>query len=270
MDRRSWIAAAAVVLAAACLVLTACEKEPQTASLPAVGSQKPAGTPQKSPGTQPGQQDFSAVRKMLNEAESSGSAAELPPGHPPIGPTGAPQTAPGAPGRPTMPATKMPARPPAEPGKPLEWDVPSAWKAVTPSTAMRKAQYEIPSGEGDEAPGEVTVFHFAGTGGTVDANIERWVGQFSDAEGKPVPLEQAKLDKFKVGNCTVHFVETTGYLTVGQSMGGTGERTSSEYRLLGGIVESPGGNWFFKATGPDKTMTAARDDFMSLLRSVRY
>jgi hypothetical protein len=40
-------------------------------------------------------------------------------------------------------------------------------------------------------------------------------------------------------------------------------------RLLGAVVEGPGGPWFFKATGPDSTLGPQRDAFLAMLKSVR-
>jgi hypothetical protein len=39
--------------------------------------------------------------------------------------------------------------------------------------------------------------------------------------------------------------------------------------LLGGIVSSPSGVYFFKLTGPTKTVKAARDPFLKMLDSVK-
>ncbi|HSN55836.1 MAG TPA: hypothetical protein VLT32_14275, partial [Candidatus Sulfomarinibacteraceae bacterium] len=40
-------------------------------------------------------------------------------------------------------------------------------------------------------------------------------------------------------------------------------------RLLGAVIDGPGGPWFFKLTGPAETVAAAAADFESMLRSVR-
>jgi hypothetical protein len=40
-------------------------------------------------------------------------------------------------------------------------------------------------------------------------------------------------------------------------------------RLLAAVVEGPGGPWFFKTTGPDETVAAARADFLAMLRAAR-
>ena len=40
--------------------------------------------------------------------------------------------------------------------------------------------------------------------------------------------------------------------------------------LLGAIVEGPDSNWFFKCTGPAKTMQEHRKEFDALVESVRF
>jgi len=51
---------------------------------------------------------------------------------------------------------------------------------------------------------------------------------------------------------------------------GTGPTTEKPgSRLLGAVVEGPGGPWFFKAAGPDATLSAEKDNFLKLLHSVR-
>jgi hypothetical protein len=41
------------------------------------------------------------------------------------------------------------------------------------------------------------------------------------------------------------------------------------YRLLGAIVEAPGGTLFFKLTGPAKTIAAHEKNFNQLLLSIQ-
>jgi hypothetical protein len=40
-------------------------------------------------------------------------------------------------------------------------------------------------------------------------------------------------------------------------------------KLVGAVVEGPGGPWFFKVTGPRSTVAAAEPAFENMLRSVR-
>jgi hypothetical protein len=243
---------------------------------PSGGAAAPkAAKPSTAPATQPASGDLSAIQRMVADsgsgADASSVLAKLPPGHPPV-----PGLSPPSAQTPNMPAGHPPLNAPTstssaaqmtEPGVPLLWDAPLDWKPARPASTFRVAQYEIPAVEG-ETPGEVAVFHFTGSGGSVEDNVARWVSQFSDAGGKAIDPAAVKRETFEANGLKVHFVEVSGYMMVGKSMGGTGERSPGEYRLLGGIVEMPDGNWFFKGTGPDKTMATAREAFVRLLASV--
>lgn len=144
-------------------------------------------------------------------------------------------------------------------GGPLRWDWPDGWTPEPPANSMRLAQAAIP---GDAGPGTLTVFHFGpGQGGGTEANIERWIGQVEVA-GEP------ERERFTVGDgYAVSWVDVAG--TLKPSMMGTGPAEAQpDSRLLGAVVEAPGGSWFFKATGPDATLAAARADFRALLESL--
>jgi len=247
----------------------------RTAPAGGTGTSK-ASQPPAPPATQPAPGDLGAIQKMIANSEKapggSTGPSMLPPGHPPVPGMATPPATAGlnlpAGHPPVNAAASMPSAGDMKPGVPLKWDDPLDWKPARPASTFRLAQYEIPGADG-EGPGEVAVFHFTGSGGTVADNIARWVGQFSDADGKPLDPAVAMQETFEASGLKVHFVEVSGYMMVSRTMGGTGERSPSQYRLLGGIVEMPDGNWFFKGTGPDKTMAAAREAFLRLLRSVQ-
>ena len=58
--------------------------------------------------------------------------------------------------------------------------------------------------------------------------------------------------------------------TGGSSSGGMGGGKPKEhFGLVGGIVESPSGAYFFKLTGPSKTVKQAKPDFYKLLDSIK-
>ena len=142
----------------------------------------------------------------------------------------------------------------------ISWTPPATWKADAPRQ-MRAATYLVAPAKGDTDSGECGVFYFGeGQGGGVDANIDRWVGQF---EGAKAPLRK----KEKLGAFEVTTVEVDG--TFASSMGGPmGPKTPKPgFKLLGAIVEGPKGNVFFKFTGPAKTVEAARGDFLKMLKS---
>ena len=124
---------------------------------------------------------------------------------------------------------------------------------------MRLTQASIP---GPGGPGDFAVFFFGpGGGGSVDANIERWVGQMETSD-------HPKPETFESGGLKVTWVDVKGTLKPGQ-MGMSSPTAVSNARLFGAVVEGPGGPWFFKATGPDKTLGPQREEFLKMLKSVR-
>jgi len=116
---------------------------------------------------------------------------------------------------------------------------------------------------GDKESGECAVYFFGlGQGGSTQANIDRWKGQFQVPGGKPAP---ATVNKITVHGLPVTTIDVSGEYS---GMGGpTGTGVVSGYRLLGAIVESPGGNVFIKFTGPVKTIGANQGKFQQLLNS---
>ena len=147
----------------------------------------------------------------------------------------------------------------------LVWTAPPGWTVETPSSSMRKAQYSVPAAAGDAEPGQCAVFYFgAGQGGDVKANVDRWAAQFADASGgHPAP----RISEGSVAGLKVMRVSTEGTYTPSPMMGGDGTPKPGQM-LLGAIVEGADANWFFKCTGPKKTMEANRGAFESLVESI--
>ena len=129
---------------------------------------------------------------------------------------------------------------------------------------MRKASFIVPRADGDAEDGELTVFYFGpGQGGSVDANVDRWVKQFGDV--KPGDVRRADRDANGLRQHTVEL--DSGTFSAGM-MGGGG-KPKDKFGLVGGIVETPSGAYFFKMTGPAKTIKKAKPDFYKLLDSVK-
>jgi hypothetical protein len=143
----------------------------------------------------------------------------------------------------------------------VRWNPPQRW-SQQPERPMRVATYSVPSAQGDPEGGECAVFYFgAGQGGTIDDNINRWIGQFENGATHSRSLKDVNAMK-------VSFVQINGtYLSpAGPMMQTQGKK--SDYRLLGAIVQAPQGLVFFKLTGPAKTVAAAESEFNGLIESV--
>lgn len=146
----------------------------------------------------------------------------------------------------------------------LRWVVPTGWKTEA-AQPMRAATYTFAAAAGDKAGGECVVSFFgAGQGGSIDANIERWRNQMQGPDGRLAP---AKIDKRTVHGLSVTMIDTSGeYRALGGPMMSK-LPPAPGYRMLAAIVEGPGGNVFFKCTGPAKTIAANQQKFEQVLGS---
>lgn len=124
---------------------------------------------------------------------------------------------------------------------------------------MRAATYSVPSAPGDKDPSECVVYFFGqGQGGPIQANMDRWKGQFQTPDNKPAA---AKIATRTVNTLPVTTIDVSGNYT------GMGGPMQKDYRLLGAILVNPAGNIFLKFTGPSKTVTANQQKFDQLLAS---
>tara|TARA_R110002072_G_scaffold13481_1_gene56737 strand:- start:201117 stop:201737 length:621 start_codon:yes stop_codon:yes gene_type:complete len=133
----------------------------------------------------------------------------------------------------------------------LKLNVPETWKQSKPSSRLRLAQFAIPKVKGDEEDGELALFNF-GAGGSAKANIDRWVGQFQSDE-REVTVKQGEVESGRY-----FFVEITGTYDkpVGPPIARQTKATPGS-RMLGVILGiEDKGIYFFKMTGPDKTVAA--------------
>ncbi len=141
----------------------------------------------------------------------------------------------------------------------VSFKAPLGWRTEIPKSQMRVAQYRLPRAKGDTADGEVSVI---AAGGTVEANIARWKGQF---EGTPV----LKRKDHEVNGKTITWVELEGTFLYKERMMAPGPGKKLENYIVRGII-IPGrrGHVFVKGWGPKNTMTEQRDRFGELMKSV--
>lgn len=212
-------------------------------------SAPPAPVPQSSPSPAASTATGGGSTIAVGHGAPAPSAAESGAGVAPQAPTSAPQA--GGPGN----------------AGGIKWAPPKGW-SLGPERSMRAATYMIPAAGGDPEGGECAVFFFGpGQGGGVQANIDRWIGQFEQPDGRP-SAELAKQNKEVINGMTVTTVDLTGTFAGGGPMMGGSTAKKTGYRMLGAIVEGPQGAVFFKLTGPAKTVAASQDDFRALLKSL--
>ena len=144
---------------------------------------------------------------------------------------------------------------------------PEGWKRVQPKSSIVETEFAIPSeGEGLQ-PGRMTVM---GAGGSVQANVDRWYGQFAQPDGSDTK-SKATTKKVKLAGCDVTIVDITGTYKdapAGPFAGGKAV-DRPDYRMLAAIVETPDrGNYFLKFYGPGKTVAKHADGFRAMVEGL--
>ena len=148
----------------------------------------------------------------------------------------------------------------------LTYNVPDNWKEEKPSSSMRKAQFRLP-GVDNSADAEMGVFVFPGSGGGVQANINRWMGQFQQPDGSS-SMEKADIKNFESNGLPITIIYVTGTYLQGSMMGGeTSEHKN--YAMVAAIVETSTDPWFFKTIGPEKTINHWRSEFEAFTRTIK-
>jgi len=149
----------------------------------------------------------------------------------------------------------------------LRFSVPKEWTRVPAPSDMRAAQYQIPRATGDSADGELVLFFFGkGKGGGTQENLDRWYGQITQPDGKAT-RDVAVVTIRTINGLKVTAVDTPGTYVGMPGMGGDAQPKTGS-RMLAAVVEGDAGPWFFKAVGPDKTMTQAKPGFDALIASL--
>ncbi|HUS67722.1 MAG TPA: hypothetical protein VMZ28_24470 [Kofleriaceae bacterium] len=143
--------------------------------------------------------------------------------------------------------------------------LPDDWKAEPTTSGMRKAQWKIPAAKG-AGEAELVAFYFGPQGaGTVADNIQRWAEQF-DVNGQPA---QPKKSTREVGGMPVTTVELEGRYVAAMSPGAPEKNDKPDTMMLGFIVETKEGPYYYKLTGPKATVQAVRTVFAEAVANLR-
>ncbi len=145
--------------------------------------------------------------------------------------------------------------------------VPESWEAVPEDqlAPMRVAQFTIPPAEGADRGAEVVAYNFGpGQGGSVLANVQRWLQQIEPEDSSANRVYQTELQ-----GVTVTEVYSKGTL-LPSTMGMGPTEPQSDSALYGIIIEgAPAGNVFLKITGDRKTIENAEPALATLAATVK-
>ena len=146
----------------------------------------------------------------------------------------------------------------------VTWRVEEPLAARASANAMRAAEYGVRG----HADATLAVFYFGdqeGGGGSVESNIERWLGQLEQPDGRPTASVAVRGER-EVNGMQVTTVDARGTFIGRLGMGGGGRNPG--WRVLGAIVAGPRGLVFFKLTGPEAAVGAAEAAFEHLVESL--
>lgn len=135
----------------------------------------------------------------------------------------------------------------------------SPWAAVESSGMFRAGTLQAKV-EGAEKPLEAIFYHFPGPGGGggVEANVQRWLGQF---QGTP----ESKREELDAGGKKITLVTASGTYNDGPPMGAKTPREN--YTLLAAIVPTEDSNVFVKLAGPKDVIAKIMDGFKKMVSS---
>ena len=141
---------------------------------------------------------------------------------------------------------------------------PGSWKKVKPKFQFYHAEFSIPKVEGDPNDGRIT---FSQVGGSIDANLDRWVGQFKDLKNDDADSVKKVAKEF--ADTPVQIIHIKGTFMEGAG-GPFGKKTEREdYVLMGAALETgSGSNVYIKAYGPSKTMEKNHEHLKNLLEKM--
>ncbi len=149
----------------------------------------------------------------------------------------------------------------------LTFTAPKEWKTRPPASSMRVAEFVVSKAAADAEDADVIVYFFGGTGGSVDANVRRWIGQFERPKDAPA---DGNRKSFTVGDLKVTTVDVSGTYVAEVKPGSAERHNKPNYRMRAAVVETPRGPYFVKLTGPAATVGAASAAFDAFLQSVRF
>ena len=140
---------------------------------------------------------------------------------------------------------------------------PTSWVWTAPSMQFRVLQYSVSAIGGDSSAAELVFSVFpAGDGGPVDANLDRWAGQFRLADGSGAAPSTRAVET--QGDLTISRIESKGsYMGMGQAAPRPGQMQ------LGAIIQAPGRNVFAKLVGAEATVESNRAAFDAMLKSAK-
>jgi hypothetical protein len=151
----------------------------------------------------------------------------------------------------------------------LKFDAPVGWVSKPPASTMRVVEYTLPKVSPDMEDAALAVYYFGGQGGTVQANLDRWIGQMSQPDGR-ASKDVAKATTLKTtSGLNVTLLDVSGTYVAEMAPGSTDRFNKPGFRLRAAVIEAPDGPYYVKLTGPAATVSKWNDSYLAFVRSAK-
>lgn len=151
----------------------------------------------------------------------------------------------------------------------IKYDVPAGWTSRPAASSMRVAEFALPKVTGDAEDGQLTLYYFGGQGGTVQANLDRWIGQMAQPDGRASKDVATTTTMKTTSGLSVALVDVSGTYVAEVTPGSKERFNKPGFRLRAAVVETKSGPYFVKLTGPAKTVAKWNESYLAFVKSLR-
>jgi len=146
----------------------------------------------------------------------------------------------------------------------LRLKAPESWLRKKPQSMIVEHEFAAPAAEGDTTDGRLTIM---AAGGSVEANIDRWISQFSQPDGGDTK-QHSKTKKIQVAGEDVYVVDISGTFRDQRGPGAPAVERP-KYRMLAAIIATKSlGNHFVKFYGPEQTVAKHEKGFQTMIEGL--
>jgi hypothetical protein len=147
---------------------------------------------------------------------------------------------------------------------------PSAgWQPKAVTSMMRIGEFVLPRADSDTEDASLVIYFFGGTGGTVQANLDRWFGQLSQPDGRQTKVVATTTSRL-INGLSVTAFDATGTYVAEITPGATERFNKPGFRMRAAVVQTKGGPYFIKLVGPLKTVNRWDKEYEEFLQSLQY
>lgn len=141
----------------------------------------------------------------------------------------------------------------------IQFQIPAGWEQVALSPAqqgMISASFKIPQA------GDGVKLTLSSVGGGIDANLQRWKGQFQLPPG-----ESPQQETLRVDDADAIWLDLRGTFDSGPAID---SGVASNMRMIGVAIPRSSRDFYLKLTGPREQLLKVEDEFRDFVQSARF